>query len=246
MLNPHRTGGRARKTRFLTEVFPVLKHFPLTDRLTADAIQQHFPTFTEPGLQQVLADQGRVHRFGEGEVIMDYGNYVRMMPLILSGTIKISRLSEDGSELFLYYLAPGESCAMTFSCCMASKRSEIRAVAEEPTVLLGLPQQKLDEWMMRYTSWKNFVMQTYDRRMHELIRTVDQVAFHQLDQRLYDYVDTRAQLRPDRSIQATHQDIASDLHVSREAVSRLLKMLEQRGVVELGRNHIRLVKPLSA
>lgn len=212
----------------------------MTDKLSIEEVQQYFPDFSEPGLQQVIADQGRIHRFREGEIIMDYGKYIRMLPLILSGTIKISRLSDDGSELFLYYLSRGESCTMTFSCCMSDKKSEIRAVAEEDTVLLGLPQQYLDIWMMRYKSWKNFVMKAYDQRMNELIATIDQVTFQQLDQRLLEYLQRRAALRDDRTILTTHQEIAEDLHVSREAVSRLLKTLEKRGGIELGRNRIRL------
>jgi CRP/FNR family transcriptional regulator len=212
----------------------------MPDRLSTEAVAHHFPSFTEPGLQQVIADQGRIHRFREGEVIMDYGSYVRMLPLVLSGTIKISRLSDDGTELFLYFLSRGESCTMTFSCCMHDKKSEIRAVAEEDTVVLGLPQRYLDVWMMRYVSWKNFVLNAYDERLNELLRTIDQITFHGLDERLLDYLRERADLHPDRSIPATHQEIANDLHVSREAVSRLLKGLERRGVVELARNRVRL------
>ncbi|WP_116109077.1 Crp/Fnr family transcriptional regulator [Lewinella sp. IMCC34191] len=213
----------------------------MNDRLQTEDVHRYFPDFTEPGLQQVIANEGRLHRFAEGETIMDYGQYVRMLPLIIEGTIKISRQSEEGAELFLYYLTRGESCAMTFSCCMAAKRSEIRAVAEEDTVILGLPQPKLDEWMMRYKSWKNFVMQAYDQRMNELVRTIDQVAFQQLDERLLDYVSKRAAIREDRTIVSTHQAIADDLHVSREAISRLLKTMENRGMVALGRNRIRLL-----
>lgn len=213
----------------------------MKNKLSIEEVQQHFPGFTEPGLQQVIADQGRIHQFVEGDVIMDYGNYVRMLPLILSGTIKISRMQDDGSEIFLYYLTRGESCTMTFSCCMANKQSEIRAVAEEDTTILGLPQQKLDEWMMRYTSWKNFVMTAYDQRMNELINTIDQVTFHQLDDRLSDYINKRAEIHEDKTIHTTHQRIADDLHVSRETISRLLKAFEKRGLIELGRNKIKLL-----
>lgn len=210
-------------------------------KLSTEEVQQYFPSFNEPGLQQVISNLGRLHSFKEGDLIMDFGGYIRMLPLIISGTIKISRQAEDGSELFLYYLSRGESCTMTFSCCMANKKSEIRAVAEEDTVVLGLPQQYLDEWMMRYKSWKNFVMTAYDQRMNELIKTIDQVAFHQLDERLYDYIKRRASIREDKTIHTTHQTIADDLNVSREAVSRLLKSLEKRGVIELGRNKIKLL-----
>ena len=210
------------------------------DQLTTDEVRRYFPDFKEPGLQQVIANEGRLHRFAEGEVMMDYGQYIRMLPLVISGTIKVSRESPEGDELFLYYLTRGESCTMTFSCCMGDKRSAIRAVAEEDSVILGLPRQRLDEWMMRYVSWKNFVLQSYDERMQELISTIDQVTFLHLDQRLLEYVTRRAALREDATIVATHQEIADDLHVSREAVSRLLKTLEQRGTVELGRNRVRL------
>ncbi|MGB3801579.1 MAG: Crp/Fnr family transcriptional regulator [Lewinella sp.] len=214
----------------------------MKDQLSTEEVHRYFPDFTEPGLQQVIANEGRLHRFSEGTVIMDYGQYVRMLPLIMEGTIKISRQAEDGSELFLYYLTRGESCAMTFSCCLAAKQSVIRAVAEEDTVILGLPQTKLDEWMMRYKSWKNFVMQAYDQRMNELVRTIDQVAFQQLDERLLDYVSKRAAIRDDRTILSSHQAIADDLHVSREAISRLLKTMENRGMVALGRNRIQLLQ----
>jgi CRP/FNR family transcriptional regulator len=105
-------------------------------------------------------------------------------------------------------------------------------------MVLGLPQRYLDVWMMRYVSWKNFVLSAYDERLNELLRTIDQITFHGLDERLLDYLRERAELHPDRSIAATHQEIANDLHVSREAVSRLLKSFERRGVVELGRNRV--------
>ncbi len=173
---------------------------------------------------------------------MDYGGYIRMLPLVLNGTIKISRLSDDGSELFLYYLSRGESCTMTFSCCMHDKQSEIRAVAEEDTTILALPHQRLDQWMMNYKSWKNFVMTAYDDRMNELIKTIDQITFHQLDKRLLDYVNKRAAIHQDQSILTTHQEIADDLNVSREAISRLLKGLERQGKLRLGRNQITLVQ----
>lgn len=210
-------------------------------KLSLEEVRKYFPDFSEPALQQDISDCGTVHYFEADEVIMDYGSYIKMLPLILSGTLKVSREGDDGSELFLYYLSRGESCTMTFSCCMSNKQSEIRAVAEENTSILALPQQKLDEWMMRYKSWKNFVMLAYDQRMNELIATIDQVTFNQLDERLYEYIKKRAGIKEDNIINTTHQLIADDLHASREAISRLLKVLEKRGVISLGRNRIELL-----
>jgi CRP/FNR family transcriptional regulator len=214
----------------------------MKSQLSTEEINRFFPAFIEPGLQQVLSNEGRLHYFKEGDVIMDYGGYVRMLPLVLDGTIKISRLSEDGSELFLYYLTRGESCTMTFSCCMHDKQSEIRAVAEEDTTILALPHRRLDQWMMTYKSWKNFVISAYDQRLNELIKTIDQVTFQQLDKRLLDYINKRAAIHQDRTIHTTHQQIADDLNVSREAVSRLLKNLERQGKLQLGRNQVTLLQ----
>ena len=213
----------------------------MTNQLDLDQIRDYFPDFTEPELQQELMEKGRLHHFREGNKIMDYGEYIRMIPLILDGSIKVSRLAEDGNELFLYYLTRGESCTMTFSCCMADKQSQIRAVAEEDTTIFGLPHHLLDDWMMRYRSWKNFVLTAYDQRMNELVETIDQIAFQGLDQRLISYLQQRAEIGTDNIITSTHQQIAADLNVSREAISRLLKTLEKQGNIRLGRNKIELL-----
>lgn len=216
----------------------------MTNQLDVAQIRNYFPDFTEPELQQELVEKGRIHQFREGNMIMDYGEYIRMVPLILDGSIKVSRLADDGSELFLYYLTRGESCTMTFSCCMADKQSQIRAVAEEDTTIFGLPHHVLDDWMMRYRSWKNFVLTAYDQRMNELVETIDQIAFHRLDERLDSYLRQRAQLSTDTTIHSTHQEIAADLNVSREAISRLLKSLEKQGSIRLGRNKIEVLPPM--
>jgi CRP/FNR family transcriptional regulator len=213
----------------------------VSNQLSIAQVHQYFPDFVEPELQEEIANLGQIHHFKEGDVIMDYGGYVRMLPLILTGTIKISRQAEDGSELFLYYLSRGESCTMTFTCCLSDKVSEIQAVAEEETMILALPQKKLDEWMMTYKSWKNFVMLAYDQRMREMMTTIDQIAFNQLDVRLLDYLKRRTEVHQNNELKATHQSIADDLNVSREAISRLLKGLEKRGVIELGRNRVKLI-----
>jgi CRP/FNR family transcriptional regulator len=121
------------------------------------------------------------------------------------------------------------------------KKSEIRTVAEENTTLIGIPTRYMDEWMTRYPSWKNFVMTSYDRRMLELVYTIDSIAFKKMDERLLEYLERKAEANNNRTLNATHQEIAYDLNASREAVSRLLKQLEKEGVVALGRNRIELL-----
>jgi CRP/FNR family transcriptional regulator len=199
-----------------------------------------FPQIAEAALQQSILDHGRLYTFQEGEVIMDIGQYVKIVPLVLKGLIKVSREDEEGRELFLYYLHPGDSCTMSFTCCMMNKKSEIRTVAEEKTILLGVPIRFMDEWMTKYQSWKNFVMQSYDNRMMELVKTIDSIAFKKMDERLFEYLEAKSKAFQTKELSVTHQDIAFDLNASREAISRLLKKMEKEGMLTLGRNKINL------
>jgi CRP/FNR family transcriptional regulator len=201
-------------------------------------IRKHYPQIAERQLQEEIASKGKLMFFKAGETIMEIGSYVKIIPLIIEGTIKVSREDEDGNELFLYYLRPGETCSMSFTCCMMNKKSEIRTVAEEDTQLVGIPIRFMDEWMSRFQSWKNFVMMTYDYRMLELVKTIDSIAFKKMDERLLEYLEDKVEATGDRNINTTHQQIAYDLNASREAISRLLKQLEKEGMVELGRNRI--------
>jgi CRP/FNR family transcriptional regulator len=203
-----------------------------------DLIRKHYPQIAERQLQEEIASKGKLMFFKAGETIMEIGSYVKIIPLIIEGTIKVSREDEDGNELFLYYLRPGETCSMSFTCCMMNKKSEIRTVAEEDTQLVGIPIRFMDEWMSRFQSWKNFVMMTYDYRMLELVKTIDSIAFKKMDERLLEYLEDKVEATGDRNINTTHQQIAYDLNASREAISRLLKQLEKEGMVELGRNRI--------
>jgi CRP/FNR family transcriptional regulator len=172
---------------------------------------------------------------------MDIGSYIKLVPLLVDGTISVSREDEDGNEILLYYLSPGTACSMSFTCCMMNKRSEIRAVAEEPSTMIGIPMRYMDEWMNKYQSWKNFIMRSYDNRLMEMVRTIDSIAFKKMDARLVEYLERKAEALGTRTITATHQNIAMDLNASREAVSRLLKSLERDGMVKLHRNKVELL-----
>ena len=155
---------------------------PSTDT-TLDLVRKYYPQLSEPKLQAEIAQHASLHHFPAGEMIQDYGQYIHMVPLILKGSIKVTRMDDDGNELFLYYLNEGETCSMSFICCMTEKRSAIRTVAEDEVEMLGIPIKLVDDWMSRYRSWKNFVMQAYDKRLYELVRTVDSIAFRKMDER---------------------------------------------------------------
>ncbi|MCR9286445.1 MAG: Crp/Fnr family transcriptional regulator [Bacteroidetes bacterium] len=204
-------------------------------------LRQHFPQIAEKSLQDAIIEVGKVMHFRAGEVIMDFGSYIRLVPLMIEGSIKVIREDDEGNELFLYFLNPGETCSMSFTCCMMHKKSIIRTIAEDNVTLIGIPIQYMDEWMTKYQSWKNFVMTSYDNKMHELVKTIDTIAFKKMDVRLLDYLNKKTKAQNSKVIHTTHQNIAYDLNASREAISRLLKQLEKMGSVRLGRNEIELL-----
>ena len=205
-------------------------------------VQKNFPQIAEKGLQEEIATVGTLMQFGAGTVIMDYGSYVKLVPLIVSGSIKVTREDEEeGREMLLYFLGAGETCSMSFTCCMMNKQSAIRTEAIEDTSLVGVPIQYIDSWMNKYQSWKNFIMLNYDQKMMELVRVIDNIAFESMDNRLKKYLRARTKSTRSNIIQATHSEIAADLNASREAVSRLLKKLENQGVVALARNQVEIL-----
>lgn len=191
----------------------------------------------------LLEEIGRVGTFKEvpaGFKLMEIGQYVKSMPLLLSGAIKILREDNDGDELLLYFLERGETCAMTLSCCLGATKSEIRAIAETDAKLIMIPIEKMEAWTTKYKSWRNFVFASYHGRLMEMLDTIDSIAFMKMDERLIKYLRDKAKVNNGDVIQNTHQEIAYELHTSRVVVSRLLKALENKGKIELHRNSILL------
>ena len=196
----------------------------------------------EPKLLQEIQQFGTWQYFKEGDIIMDYGKYIRMMPIILNGTVKVFRLDENGNEILLYYLSSSESCSMAYSCCIEVKKSEVKAIAEDEVELVAIPHIKLDEWLCTYTSWKNYIMRSFNERFIELLKSIESIAFHKLDERLIAYLKEKQRLSGSSVIKASHYLIADELATSRVVVSRLLKQLENDGRILLYRNEIKLLK----
>ena len=177
----------------------------------------------------------------KGDVLIEIGSYVRSMPLLLSGAIKILRQDNDGNDLVLYYLEKGDTCAMTLSCCLGQKKSEIKAIAELDTTLLMIPIQKMEEWTSKYKTWRNFVFESYHNRLMEMLDAIDNLAFYNLEERLLKYLSEKSKLQNSNELSITHQQIADDLNTSRVVISRLLKSLERMKSIQLARNHIILL-----
>ena len=201
-----------------------------------------FDSTFEPALIKEMQEFGELKYFKEGDIIVDYNKYIRMMPIILKGTVKVYRKDESGKELLLYYLSSNESCSMAYSCCMEAKKSEIKAIAEDDVELMAIPHDKLDEWLCKYDSWKNYIMRSFNERFLELLKSIESIAFHKLDERLIAYLKEKKRLSGSNVIKASHYLIADELATSRVVVSRLLKQLENDGKILLYRNEIKLLK----
>jgi len=195
----------------------------------------------EPQLIQEIQQFGIFQTFKEGDLIMDYGKYVRMMPIVLKGTVKVYRLDEKENEILLYYLSSNESCSMAYSCCLEAKKSEVKAVAVDNVELIAIPHVKLDDWLCTYPSWKNYIMRSFNERFIELLKSIESIAFHKLDERLIGYLKEKQRLSGSSVIKASHGLIADELATSRVVISRLLKQLENDKKIILYRNEIKLL-----
>jgi len=195
----------------------------------------------EPALLKEIEQFGIIQSFKEGDVIMDYGKYIRMMPIILSGTIKVLKMDEQNKEILLYYLSSNESCSMAYSCCLEAKKSEVKAIAEEDSVIIAIPHVKLDDWLCSYPSWKNYIMRSFNERFTELLKSIESIAFHKLDERLIHYLLEKKKLTGSSAIKISHYTIADELATSRVVISRLLKQLENDNKIILYRNEIKLL-----
>jgi CRP/FNR family transcriptional regulator len=194
----------------------------------------------EPQLLEEMNRVGVVKNVEKGELMIDIGESIQHIPLILDGVIKIVREDESGDELLLYFVEFGNTCAMTLNCCLGQTKSEIRALCESDVRLILIPVNYMDPWLAKYKSWRSFVFNNFNTRLSELLKAVDALTFLKLDERLMNYLTEKAKVTDNTVLEVTHLEIANDLNSSRVVISRLLKQLENEGVLRLGRNTITL------
>ncbi|HJT73381.1 MAG TPA: Crp/Fnr family transcriptional regulator [Chitinophaga sp.] len=204
-------------------------------------LDQHFPHF-EQGLKDQIAAHCTVRQVPAGERLIQTGQYFRSTMLVTEGRLKLYREGEEGDEFFMYYLLPGDACALSMVCASRPHpTSEIMAKAIEDSIVLMVPLHLMESLMQEFKSWYSFVVETYRSRFEELLQIVDQVLFKALDERLVIYLEQQQKALETRQLQLTHQEIANDLNSSREVISRLLKKLEQQEKLVLHRNYIEML-----
>ncbi|MFZ1527701.1 MAG: Crp/Fnr family transcriptional regulator [Ferruginibacter sp.] len=204
------------------------------------SVSDVFPTFSRQ-LVQEIEQHAELRTYTAGETIMRTGQYIKSTMLLMSGTIKIYREDEEGNEFFMYYLHPGQACAISMICATRSEASQVMAKAIEDAEVLMIPLEHMEKWMAAEKSWYEFVIETYRGRFEEVLLVLDSVAFRAMDERLEFYLKRHVETTGSKLIQLSHQEIASDLNSSREVISRLLKKMEQRGMLRLFRNQIEMV-----
>ncbi|HDZ06429.1 hypothetical protein LCGC14_0513240 [marine sediment metagenome] len=204
-------------------------------------LKKYYGEQFEPALLEEINQVATYLEVPEGQDLMKPGQFIKSMPLLLTGSIKIMLPDADGEELLLYHLEKGDTCAMSMTCCMGSTKSEIHAVSETSAKLLMIPIGKMEEWSRKYKTWRNFVFASYHARMMELLESVNNIAFHNMDERLENYLSNKIELLNSKHIYTTHKEIAADLHTSRVVISRLLKKMENDQKINLHRSFIEVL-----
>jgi CRP/FNR family transcriptional regulator len=204
-------------------------------------IDETYERVFEKELIEEIKAVAKLIEFKEGDILIDIGKYIKTMPLLINGAIKIMREDFDTGELLLYFIEKGDTCSMTLNCCMGDRKSEIRAVAETDGIVAMIPVTKMEEWLGKYKSWRAFVFESYNNRFNELLTAIDNISFMNMEERLYNYLTEKNKINNSRTINKTHKEIAYELNSSRVVISRLLKALENEGKIKLNRNNIEML-----
>jgi CRP/FNR family transcriptional regulator len=208
--------------------------------MTENEIMKKFPSL-EKDLVQEIVNKGEVKIMAEGEVLMRTGQHIRSAILVLNGMVKIYREDDQGNEFFMYYLDVGKACAISLVCALGKETSKLKAKAITESAILSIPIRYVDEWMGKYKSWAQFSVNSYRERFNELLETIDHIAFRNMDERLLLYLKRHREKFKSNIISISFTEIAQDLNSSREVISRLMKKLSEKGIIQLHSSHIEIV-----
>ena len=205
-------------------------------------LQDYYSIVFEPELLAEIEKYGTLAKLEKDDLLIDVGSKITQVPLLLNGAVKIVREDKNGDEIVLYFLERGDTCAISFVNCLNHSKSKVRGIAEKESEAIYIPVKKLEEWMGKYKSWREFVIESYSSRLDEMIEAIDTLAFMKMDERLFKYLSDKVKIMRDTTLNTTHQEIAIDLNTSRVVVSRLLKQLENDGKIILHRNKIEVLE----
>lgn len=196
---------------------------------------------SSPEIREKLRSFGSVKKFNEEEIVLNENAFIKAIPIVLSGSIRVMRTDEDGRELLLYYIKPGESCIMSFLGGIHSDTSKVKAIAEESTEILFIPIDKVASLIKEFPEWLDYIFRLYHKRFEELLDVVNDIAFKKMDERLLNFIRKKCDVTKSHTLLVTHEQIAAELGTARVVISRLLKHMEEEKLVQLGRNKITLL-----
>lgn len=196
---------------------------------------------SSPEIKEKLLQYGMLKSFSEGDAILNENAYIKSIPIVINGSIRVLRTDEEGREILLYYIKPGESCIMSFLGGMHHDTSKVKAIAEEETEILFIPIEKVSLLIKEFPEWLDYIFRLYHKRFEELLEVVNAVAFKKMDERLLNFIKRKCELTKSHTLYVTHEQLANELGTARVVVSRLLKQMEEDGLVKLGRNKITLM-----
>ncbi len=196
---------------------------------------------SSPAVREKLALYGFSKVFEEGDVIQNENSYIKAIPIVTRGSIRVMRTEPDGREILLYYIKSGESCIMSFLGGIHHDTSKVKAIAEEETEILFIPIEKVSLLIQEFPEWLDYIFRLYHKRFEELLEVVNDIAFKKMDERLLDFIKKKCTLTGSHTLIVTHEQLANELGTARVVVSRLLKQMEDEKLVVLGRNKITLM-----
>jgi CRP/FNR family transcriptional regulator len=209
-----------------------------TKQILRRKLSEYYALIFEKELIDEIVNSGMLRVIRSGDTLIDIGDNMTHVPLILGGAVKIIREDKNGEEIALYFLEKGDTCAISFINCINRSKSMFRGIAEKETEGIFVPVIKVDEWLKKYETWRHFIIDSYHMRLIEMVESIDSLAFMRLDNRLLKYLTDKVKIMKDNILFVTHQEIADDIHTSRVVVSRLLKQLENEGKIRIRRNRI--------
>lgn len=211
------------------------------DLLIREKLNNVYSEIFEKELLEEIIKVCYFKKIKSGELLINIGDVLTHIPLLTEGVVKIIRMENEGDEIALYYLEPGDTCAISFANCIKKERSIFKGIVEKDVEALFIPVNNIDEWLVKYKSWRYYIIDSYHFRLIEMVESIDNLAFLQLNDRLMKYLIGKVKMNNTKDLEITHQDIASDLNTSRVVVSRIIKQLHDENKIYSTRNKVRVL-----
>lgn len=207
-----------------------------------EKLKNYYSDIFEDDLINEIIKVGHFEKIKSGELLVDIGDDMTHIPLILNGVVKIIRKEKEGDEIVLYFLERGDTCAISFVNCINKKKSVFKGIVDKDVEALYIPIDIIDEWLIKFQSWRHFIIDSYHFRLIEMVDSIDSLAFLKMNERLLKYLSGKVQINHNIDLEITHQEIANDLNTSRVVVTRLIKQLHDEGKINSTRNHIKVLE----